>query len=213
MPRPTKRITGRFPSSRSPAAVSSRDWCSYAEKIGSYLRCVLAVLLCLLFVGGGATGAAYGAVSTKTFSSKAFTITFRYPSAWTSGQARAYKAAAGATAAQVEMGLDSISHVFVSRINLTFNASAANLARAERYANSQIKQDYGRALPGKRKVFGGLTGFVYPTEKIAGQEITDQETVVFNGSADYFIVCQSSAANQATMNAGRATILNSIRPG
>ena len=174
------------------------------------MRRLMSLVLLVSCLCLGTVGAASAATSFKTFSSKSFTITFRYPSTWLTGTVNSQNTSGASAAAEVALGLDSQDAVIISRYNLTIPANAANFSRIQTNVNSVVDQLAGKKLSTKRIVVAGLDGLSFPSFQFKDR-IINQFTFVFNGFVEYQINCQSTPTGQAKITAGCKAILNSLK--
>lgn len=172
---------------------------------------LLAALIVLaLFTGGcGGTG-------DQSFSADDYPFSFDYPSGWTLTHGANFNYE-GSNAAQRSVSValkDPFDQVTVTEYKLKKKLpKGANAYRPEvdRIVARMAREAGGKASDAKAVKYGGLPGYQYVIAfDAAGAKLQSKLTLLFQGSSEYEISCQSTADKRTDLNEGCEQILGSF---
>ena len=148
----------------------------------------LATACGLAACGGGA----------KTFSDKAMSITFTYPSGLNGGKITSISqhAGAGGPVARKVVGIDQHNLLLVEKYKVTIPTTKADLPELERASDEVISALFKRQLNGTRTTFNGLPVVTYSALPSAGGT-TSQISYLFLDGGAYELDCQWTPKHEA----------------
>ena len=138
-------------------------------------------------------------------------ITFSIPGDFHIAHDISISKSSGANA--VDQAADSIDEdnlVVIQRYNLNSEITAENLAKFKGEVDKVIGQLAGTSVSGHEVEYGGLPGYEYVIDVSKPAEGQSRLAVLFDGTVEYLVNCQSTPAERDRVEKGCRTVLDSI---
>lgn len=158
---------------------------------------LLALVLGAPLVAAGCGGGG----STGVFDVGGFGVTFEYPlKQFDIGFDLKFGSETGGDpAAQAGIVLDDDNAIVVLRYDLTVSITEDNLSNFKGEVDAVVARLAGKKVSGSEVEYGGLPGYEYAIDlrRLAGGQ--SRIAVLFDEQVEYFINCQSTAAQRETL--------------
>lgn len=155
----------------------------------------------------GATG------DTEIFDEADFDVTFEYPSDFDPLDDISFNRSAGSSAvATAGVGLDSTNLLALQRFDLNIEVTEDNIDEVQPEADMLFSQLAGEEVEGKDVEVGGLPALEYEITLTEPADAQTRATAIFDGSTQYLLNCQSTAAEEEAVAAACDTALETFEP-
>jgi len=155
----------------------------------------------------GATG------DTEIFDEADFDVTFEYPSDFDPLDDISFNRSAGSSAvATAGVGLDSTNLLALQRFDLNIEVTEDNIDEVQPEADMLFSQLAGEEVEGKDVEVGGLPALEYEITLTEPADAQTRATAIFDGSTQYLLNCQSTAAEEDAVAAACDTALETFEP-
>ena len=155
----------------------------------------------------GATG------DNEIFDEADFDVTFEYPSDFDPLDDISFNRSAGSSAvATAGVGLDSTNLLALQRFDLNIEVTEDNIDEVQPEADMLFSQLAGEEVEGKDVEVGGLPALEYEITLTEPADAQTRATAIFDGSTQYLLNCQSTAAEEDAVTAACDTALETFEP-
>ena len=159
---------------------------------------LLALVLGAPLVAAGCGG---GGATTGVFDVAGFGVTFEYPlKQFDIGFDLEFGSETGGNpAAQAGIVLDEDNAIIMLRYDLSVSITKDNLSKFKGEVDAVVARLAGKTVSGREVEHGGLPGYEYAIDlrRLAGGQ--SRIAVLFDADVEYFVNCQSTAAQRAAL--------------
>lgn len=168
-------------------------------------------LLTAVALAAGCGGGGDGDAGSQTFDESEFGITFEYPDEFEQeDDITISSSAGGSSTARKGIKLGKYDVIVITRFNLNFAVTEANLARVKPEVDQVVSQAADSKVSGEQIEFGGLPGYEYEFDITEPTDAQSRFVVLFDGKTEYTINCQSTEEKRAELNEGCRMVLETL---